>query len=325
MRAAMKKDWVIMLISLLTSIALWVYVSYVVSPEYVTVIEDIQVVPVNESSDFANGKLAIVDQTVETIEVEIRGDRKTIAALNDEKLKANIDLGGITEAGYYDNLPISIDLSAYGVSVVSKTPQKCSITVDRVVMVPKRITVITTGEFKDGYAQKGDAVVTPEEVIVTGFQRNVDRVASAQAVVDVSEAGKDIRKNVPIQLCDASGNVLTIGTDSSDLPGVKIDKTEASVYIQVMKNIPVKLDTHNSNDDERKTIEYEIIENSYISVWGDSEIIDSIKEIMTVKIDLADVSNGEEKLISVILPEGVETDFDASTQKVKIRFKVTQQ
>ncbi len=320
----MKKDWVIMLVSLLASIALWGYVSYVVNPEYETTIDDIEIVYNSQISAISNGKLAVVEQDARTISIKIKGDRKTIAALNEDEIKAYVDFSSITKPGKYE-LPISVELNNYGVSVISKSKSLYKVVIEPIVMVPKSISVITDGSFEDGYMQKGDAVITPEEIVVTGIQREVDRVSSVRVTLDVSEADKDIRRNASIQLYDVNGKVLTFGAEGTDLPSVKTDKVEASVYIQLMKKVPVKLNVHNSNEDIKKSVEYEIIENEYVLIWGNNELMNSINEIMSVGVDYADISDGEERMISLIIPEGIESDFDASSQKIKVRFKVTQQ
>ena len=324
MRAVMKKDWIIMLISLLASIALWGYVSYVVNPEYETTIDDIEITYNSQISAISNGKLAIVEQDARTISIKIKGDRKIIAALNEDEIKAHVDFSSITKPGEY-NLPISIELNNYDVSVVSKSKSMYKVVVEPIVMVPKNISVITTGVYKDGYMQKDDAVITPQEIVVTGIQREVDKVSSVRTMVDVSEADRDIRKNTSIQLCDANGKVLTFGADGTDLPSVKIDKVETSVYIQLMKKVPVKLDILNFNEDMKRSVEYEIIDNGHILIWGNNEIMNSLSEIISARIDAADISDGEERMISLIIPEGIESNFDASSQKIKVRFKVTQQ
>ena len=57
MNEVVRKNWFLLLISLLVSIVIWIYVSYVVNPTYVKKINDIPIVYNNLSSDFESGKL----------------------------------------------------------------------------------------------------------------------------------------------------------------------------------------------------------------------------------------------------------------------------
>lgn len=322
MNEVVRKNWFLLLISLLVSIVIWIYVSYVVNPTYVKKINDIPIVYNNLSSDFESGKLRIIESNCDSVSVEIKGDRNDVASIKKDDIVANVDMISVTKSGNY-SLQIAVNFGEDGVSVLQKTPQRCIIVVDDVVVEEREITVRTEGNLSEGFYINGDAQITPSKVKITGPKSYVNKVDRAEAVVDISDNDADIITNAQINLVDVTGKVLTFGDKDSDLPNVGIDISEANVHFAVTnkKEIEIVPDIKVKHGENAADVKWTVLSDKKLTIWGPANVVKNIDKIYTEPVDVSVLSDGSELDLKVIIPEGIETDYDM--QRVKIRFNIT--
>lgn len=321
MNEVVRKNWFLLLISLLVSIAIWIYVSYVVNPAYVKKINDIPIVYNNLSSDFESGKLRIIESNCDSVSVEIKGDRNDIASIKRDDIVANVDMISVTKSGNY-SLQIVVTFGEDGVSVLQKTPQRCEIVVDDVVVEEKEITVRTEGSLSEGFYINGEAEITPAKVKITGPKSYVNRISRAEAVVDISDKDADIIANAQITLTDAAGRSLTFGDKNSDLPNVGIDISEVNVHYAVTnkKEIEIVPDIRTKKGESASNVKWTVLSDEKLTIWGPANTVRNIDKIYTEPVNVSAISDGSELDLRVIIPEGIETDYDK--QRVKIRFNI---
>lgn len=321
MNEIVRKNWFLLLISLLVSIVIWIYVSYVVNPTYVKKISGIPVVYNNLSSDFESGKLRIIESNCETVSVEIKGDRNDIAAIKKDDIVANVDMISVTKSGNY-SLQIVVNFDEDGASVLQKTPQRCEIVVDDVVVEEKEISVRTEGNLSEGFYINGEAEITPAKVKITGPKRYVSKVSKAEAIVDISGKDADIITNAQIALVDVAGKRLTFGDKDSDLPNVGIDISEANVHYAVTnkKEIEIVPDIKVREGESASDVKWTVLSEKKLTIWGPANIVKNIDKIYTEPVYMSALSNGRELDLRVVIPEGIETDYNM--QRVKIRFNI---
>ena len=322
MRELVKKNWFLLLVSLLVSIAIWIYVSYIVNPSYVKKINDIPIVYNNLSSDFESGKLRIISSNFDSVSVEVKGDRNDVAAIKKDDVVANVDMISVTKSGKY-SLQFSISFGVDGVSVLQKKPQFCDIIVDDVVVAEKEISVKTAGNLMEGFYINGEATVNPSKVKITGPKTYINKIYGAEVVVNLDGKDADIRTNASINLVDAFGNKLTFGDKKSDLPNVGIDISEANVYFAVSnkKEIVISPDIRNRNNIDVSDIGWSILNEEKVTIWGPANTVKNIDKILTDPIEISSVYDGQVVDVRVIIPDGIETDFDKRRIKVKFEIK----
>lgn len=321
MSELVRKNWFLLLISLLISIVIWIYVSYVVNPGYVKEIKDIPIVFNNLSSDFESGKLKIIEANCQSISVQVKGDRNIIASVKKDDIIASVDMISVTKSGSY-SLQILVNFGDDGISVLQKNPQRCEIVVDDVVVEEREIGVKITGNLQEGFYINGEPSVNPAKVKITGPKSYVSRISRAEAIVNLEGKDADIRENAPVRLVDVVGDELTFGDKSSRLPGVSIDISEANVHYSVSnkKEVEIYPDLKNKNAMDTSGISWEIISGKKVTVWGPANTVKNVDKILTEPIDISQLSHGQEVELRVIIPDGVESDYDA--KKVRVRFSM---
>ncbi len=321
MNEIVRKNWFLLLISLLVSIAIWIYVSYVVSPAYVKRINDVPIVYNNLSSDFESGKLRIIESNCDSVSVEIKGDRSDIASIRKDEIVANVDMISVTKSGNY-SLQISVTFGEDGVSVLQKDPQRCEIVVDDVVVEEKEISVRTEGNLSDGFYINGEAEITPDKVKITGPKSYVNKISRAEAIVDLSGKDADIITNAQITLVDVAGRKLTFGDKNSDLPNVGIDISEVNVHYAVTnkKEIEIVPDIRGNLEDSISNVKWNVLSDKKLTIWGPANVVKNIDKIYTEPVNISNLSDGKELELRVIIPDGIETDYDM--KRVKIRFNL---
>ena len=323
MSELVRKNWFLLLVSLLASIIIWIYVSYVVKPEYVDKITNVPVVFNNQSSDFESGKLRIIESNCDSITVQVKGNRKDVAAIRRDDVVANVDMISATKSGKY-RLDITVSFGVDGISVLQKSPQKCEIVVDDVVVEEREIGAKLNGNLMEGFYINGEPDINPSKVKITGPKTYVNRISHAEAIVNLDGKDADIRMNSRIRLVDVAGNELTFGGKETDLPDVSVDISEANVHYAVSnkKEIEIYPDLKNKNNIDTSGITWKVLTDSKVTIWGPANTVKNIDKILTEPIDVSNISEGQETELRVIIPQGIETDID--TKKVKIRFSVSE-
>ena len=197
MRDFFKKDWVIKVISVLVSIIIWIYVVYFQNPQYETWIKGVPVTRSNMSTDFSSGKLKILDSNSDTVNIKVKGTRRTVAKLNNANIKVTADMISVTKDGNY-TLGTNVVFPVSGITIVQKEPYNYEIAVDKVATSKLKIEVKKTGTLKSGYEIDTESI-TPETVSITAPQSILNTVSKAAVTVDISGKSSDIRGNYLIE------------------------------------------------------------------------------------------------------------------------------
>ncbi len=93
-----KTFWLI--VSLLASLAIWVYITSVESDEYKNTIRGVRVELVGEDVLRSNKNMVVTDVDTSTVTVEIIGPRRIVASLSASDLVAEIDVSKLSQAAY---------------------------------------------------------------------------------------------------------------------------------------------------------------------------------------------------------------------------------
>ena len=89
-----------MIVSLISSLAIWVYVVSTESSVVTQVFRGVPVDFIGEEALFSSRNLIITDVDYNSVRVEIRGPRRIVDALDSENLTAVVDVSKLTRAAY---------------------------------------------------------------------------------------------------------------------------------------------------------------------------------------------------------------------------------
>lgn len=93
----------LMILSLVTSVIIWLVIVYYVEPDKVQTIRNVPVTITADQVDaLAALNLRIVDSEIETVDVRIEGARPVVGAVKPADVDIRADLSGITAPGSFD-------------------------------------------------------------------------------------------------------------------------------------------------------------------------------------------------------------------------------
>lgn len=315
MRGFFKKDWVIKVISILVSLIIWIYVVYFQNPQYEKWIKNIPVTKTNMSTDFSTGKLKIMETNSDTVDIKVRGSRKTIAKLNNQNIKVSADMISIAKEGQY-SLSTNVVFPVGGIAVLNKEPYTLDLSVDKVSNKKLKIEVKKTGNLKSGH-EIDTQTITPETVSITGPQSILNSISKAIITVDVNNKVSDIKGNYLIELFDSNNSKIENPNLSKS-----VDFAEALFTVAATKEVKIVPKVKFSNVGNGKEVTASVTGNKTVFIKGKSSVLESISEIYTKEFTFSNIQNGYVATVELDIPENVSlADGEKSMAKVVLSVK----
>ena len=145
-----KAFWVI--ISLISSMIMWVYVASVETEEFKQTFRGVRVQLVGETLLRDSKNLVVTDMDTSTVTVEVVGPRRIVGSLDSDKIYAQIDVSKLSRAAYTSQqysviFPDGTDTS--NLSVTRKTPE----TINFMVSAQTTKSVQVRGSFDGSIAE----------------------------------------------------------------------------------------------------------------------------------------------------------------------------
>lgn len=151
------------------------------------------------------GSVSLILEAPSSIWTQLQNERGAVRAF--------VDLSGL-QAGTY-SLPIQVQIVPRPVRIISQSPTTLNVSMEVLATKELPITLVQRGEVATGYLAE---LPTSERdtVTITGPQSLVDRVITALASIDISQASETITRVVTVQLLDENDqpvNGLTLTPD----------------------------------------------------------------------------------------------------------------
>ncbi len=157
------------------------------------------------------------------VQVTLRAPRSIWDKLlsGDAPIRAVVDLTGLT-AGT-QAVEVQIQISTRPVRLVSITPQKFDLSLERLVTITLPVELTINGEPAIGY-KAGDVILDPAEALVSGPESFVAQVKHVRASLDLINARQSIETSLSIGAVNESGSLV-------DGVSVQPDKVQVSLPI----------------------------------------------------------------------------------------------
>lgn len=273
---------------------MWIYVMAEVDP---IIIRDIDSVPINITN---MQELELLELTPEygtdlNVRVSLRGRRSILNAQITRGIKAE---GLINNPKEGENILV-VDLKDVDSNVeYTLYPSDKQINLEKKMVIRKSVSVVQTGTLPEGYEIK-EIKSNPASMYIEGPKTLVDSITTLMTTLDVSNYDKDFSKKL---------QVIPVDRDNQEVKGVSINQDTVFVHAIVVKTktVPIVLDIPNSENDELKLSGY-TIDPPEVVIKGKANIIDSIKEIKTEKVELSQLVENPNLKVKLVLPTGVET------------------
>ena len=281
---------------------MWIYVMAEVDP---IIIRDIDSVPINITN---MQELELLELTPEygtdlNVRVSLRGRRSILNAQITRGIKAE---GWINNPKEGENILV-VDLKDVDSNVeYTLYPSDKQINLEKKMVIRKSVSVVQTGTLPEGYEIK-EIKSNPASMYIEGPKTLVDSITTLMTTLDVSNYDKDFSKKL---------QVIPVDRDNQEVKGVSINQDTVFVHAIVVKakTVPIVLDIPSSENDELKLSGY-TIDPPEVVIKGKANVIDSIKEIKTEKVELSQLVENPNLKVKLVLPTGVETQTPEITLK----------
>lgn len=304
-----------MVISVLTAIALWMYVRGVVNPDASGPVRNLPVTFVGldtlESRD-----LMLVGGTNQTVTLNVTGKLDAVKALSAETVTITIDVSSITEPGQYSsdyqvsfNLPSSV--SAGSLAITDRYPQRVTYTVVRQATRPIPVRGTATGSVADGY-QAGEFVFSPETIQVRGEESLVNQIEYALVTLDQEDMAETYSGDLPYTFITYTGDVMDPAEFDTDAPLVR---TTLPVY--QLKEVPLSVTILPGGGATEENAKWDIEPKSII-VSGAAADVEPLKEVFLGNIDLSKVLGSDTITFPIALSSELTNVSGVSEATVKI-------
>lgn len=322
------KDLIWKLLSVGIAVALWFMVINIENP-----IENrAYTIPVTFENEDALTEQGLTITNIDDIShssvlIRVRGDRMALDRLGQYRssITATVDLiRAAASEGKGEDMPLYIEVklplsagSSDSFEIISKSPQYVTARVEGITTVEKTVQVEVIGDAANGF-QVGMPQVYPEIIKITGANSLIEKVDKVKAVVSINSPSEAVSSKVPIILYDK---------DSKVVDNIIMSENAADVYIPInkAKTIPIKIKSYGEVADGF-VLESINVDNEYIEIVGNNNIINEIDEIILPEIDLTDKTDSfnKEFNMSSILPEGISI-LKNSVNKIVVSVEISKE
>ena len=326
-----------LLISVLAAVVLWLYVVTNVTPERDFRVSSVPV-SIDGMSALEERGLVITNQSDDELDLDIRTSRDNLSKLNKSSIRINADVSKIREPGSYTlNTVVTFPDTVRTSAVVILQKSEISITVEQLQKQSFNIQLKTTGDVTDGFIfDKANAVLDPMQVVVTGLEEDIAKIADVVVNYDVSNLIETAYPTVSLLFLDEKGKEIEFSEHTS----FSVTDTRLTLPVYRTREIQLGLEFREGGGVKAANAEVTFEPVSSIRVMGTADVIDALDDSFVLgTVDLAEIQDqyeqtflldvlpagvknisGYEKVTAVITLTGVSTDtIDVSDIRLKNR------
>jgi len=190
--------------SFLLALAIWVTAVTAADPD------EVRVFPFHVPIEVIGQDPGLVISTEypASVDVTLRAPHSVWERLNAnaQSVRAILDLSGLS-AGEH-TLTLQIQVSERPVRIVSASPESITLTLEPLITRTLTVDLSLAGQPAIGY-QTGEAHLEPRQIVIAGAQSKVQKVARARVIVSLDGIRESVEKNLPVELLDVSGQVVS--------------------------------------------------------------------------------------------------------------------
>jgi YbbR domain-containing protein len=256
-----------------------------------------------------SGLTPIIDD--KTVDIKIMAKQGIWQKLSPDNFSAYVDLAGLKEGTNEVNVVVTSKQST--VSVVSKTPDKIMVTMEKTISKEVPLKGKIEGSVAEGMIVD-KITLNPSTVTVTGSKQVLDTIL--EIIVPVLADGESVSfvKKAAVTL------------DSSIGMNATVDPTETQANVVLAKGANVKTVGITANTSGIVRTNYYIsgiqVSPETIDISGPKDVINSIKVLETQPISVNDLATDTTVDIGLVLPSGV-TLYNASNTKVRVEMQIS--
>ncbi len=273
-----------MVISILASLAIWVYITSVDSDEYKQTFRGVRVELVGEDVLRDSKGLVVTDLDTNSVTVELVGPRRVIASLDADNIVAQVDVSKLSQAAY-TSLQYTLSFPDKTDTGSIQTARKSPETVNFMVSAQTSKTIQVRGSFEGQLAEGYTAeipVFEPSTITIYGPEAYIKNVSYAWVTFGKENVDSTYSVETGYTLMNENGEECsTTGITCS------ADVVKATLPLLTKKEVLLSVDLIEGAGATSKNTKV-TIEPESITLAGDSSILDGLNKITIATIDLTD-------------------------------------
>lgn len=314
----MKSKLATILLSCAIAVGLWLYVITNVSPGSEQNFHGIPVTIENESVLLEKGLILVGGQD-SRVSVRLKGNRSDLNDLNSNNIKATVDLGTISEPGSHQcEYRVSFPSGISSVSLEKRLTEVVTIEVAEYEEKQVPVQLILQGEQQEGlFIDKEGATTSVAQVMVSGPKQDVDQIAKAGIVLDVSDLTETLYGEFVYTLMNENNEAVVSDNIETDTGAIHV-----ILPVEYIKQIPltVKLIEGGGAKEANAVCD---METETLTISGSKEALSKIDElqIATVNLGEVDLTRGYTMDAPIKLPESLTNHSGIGTVHIKVTLK----
>lgn len=276
-----------MIVSLLASLAIWVYVTSVETDESKTTFRGIKVELVGEDILRDSKNLVVTDMDTSTVTVEVVGPRRIIGSLSSDQLVAQVDVSKLSRAAYTSQqytivYPDGTDTSK--LSENRRTPETINFMVSAQTSKSIQVRGSFDGSLAEGYTAEMP-VFEPSTITITGSEAYLKDVEYAWVTFSKESVDSTYSVETGFTLMDANNEPCsTTGISFST------DVVTATLPLLTLKEVNLDVNIIEGAGATKANTKITIDPVS-VTLAGDSALLAGMNKIILATIDLTDFSS----------------------------------
>ncbi len=276
-----------MIVSLLASLAIWVYVTSVETDESKTTFRGVKVELVGEDILRDSKNLVVTDMDTSTVTVEVVGPRRIIGSLSSDQLVAQVDVSKLSRAAYTSQqytivYPDGTDTSKLSES--RRTPETINFMVSAQTSKSIQVRGSFDGSLAEGYTAEMP-VFEPSTITITGSEAYLKDVEYAWVTFGKENVDSTYSVETGFTLMDANNEPCsTTGISFST------DVVTATLPLLTLKEVNLDVNIIEGAGATRANTKITIDPVS-VTLAGDSALLAGMNKIILATIDLTDFSS----------------------------------
>ena len=307
-----KPFWVI--ISLLASLTIWIYVTSIETEEFKQTFRGVRVELVGENILRDSRNLVITDMDTSTVTIEVVGPRRVVAALNSDRIIAQIDVSKLSRSAYTSQqyavvFPDGTDTN--NLTVTRKTPE----TVNFLVTPQTTKSVQVRGSFDGSLAEGFTAetpVFEPATITLTGSEAYLKNVEYAW----VSFGKEDVDSTYSVE---TGYTLMDANNEPCSTTGIQLSTDVVTATLPLLTLKEVNLDVNLIEGAGASAANTKIsIEPETVTLAGDTALLAGMNKIILATIDLTDFSSTFSETYTIPIDNELKNTTGISEAKVTV-------
>lgn len=275
------------IVSLLISVAIWVYVTSIQADEYTNTFHNVRLEIIGEENLKNSKNMAITDLDTNTVTVEITGPRRLVGSWDSNDLVARVDVSKLSRSAftsqqYYISYPDGVDSSS--VTINRKSPETISFMVSPLNSKTVQVRGSFDGSLAEGFTAEAP-VFEPSFITVSGPDSYLKDISYAWVTFGQENVESTYKVDTGFVLMDENGEEC-----STSYLTLSDDVVTATLPLMLVKEIPLVVDLIEGAGATSANTKV-TVEPSSLTLAGDSALLAGMNKIILATIDLTDFAS----------------------------------